>query len=181
MWFQPWNLDYWVYVIACGWLLIGLHAQALRRGRTAAAVATAFHLLALGGVNLAFRAIPSRDPANATYRTSVWFAQARLRPPGSLLVVGPNHRLGPGLTAIPLFARVAVEITPGGEDHAGAGRLREQVAHARAAGRRIHASAEALRSLADPAPLPADPRPVGVLEGGTIFVVSSVEPTAHLR
>ena len=180
-WFQPWNVDYWVYVIACGWLLIGLHAQAPRRGRTAAAVMAAIYLLALGVVNLAFRAIPSRDPANAEYRAAVLFARARLRPPGSLLVVGPNHRLGSSLIAIPLFARVAVEITRGGEDPAGAARLREQVWRACAAGRRIYASAEALRSLADPGPLPADPRPVGVLEGDTVFVLSSVEPAAHLR
>ena len=180
-WFQPWNLDYWVYVIAYGWLLIGLHARAPRRGRTAAAVAAAFYLLALGGVNLAFRAIPSRDPTNATYRAAVRFAQARLRPPGSLLIVGPDHHLGPGLIAIPLFARIAVEVTPGGEDPADAGRLREQLARARAAGRRIYASAEALRSLADPGPLPTDPRPVGVLEGDTVFIVSRVEPAAQLR
>jgi hypothetical protein len=180
-WFQPWNVDYWVYVIACGWLLIGLHLQAPRRGRMAAAMAAAFYLFALGAVNLAFRAIPSLDPANAEYRAAVRFAQTRLRPPGSLWIVGNGHRLGSGLVAIPLFARVAVEVAPGSEDPAGTGRLREQLERARATGRRVYASAEALRSLADLGPLPTDARPAGVLEGDTVFVLSFVEPAAQLR
>ena len=181
VWFQPWIAHYWVFVIACAWVLIGLHVPSPRRGRTAAAMLAAIYLLALGGANLAFTALPSRDPANAGYEVAVRFARERLRPAGSLWLLGPSHPIGPDLLAVPLFAHVAVDVVPGDAYPAGTARLREQVARARAAGRRIYASAEALRALADPGSLPTGPRPVGLLKGDTIMVLSPVEPAAHLR
>ena len=150
-WFQAWNVDYWVYIIAAAWIVIAIHISLpgfLRRDpkRRGAILAAAMYCLLLGGINLTQRAIPQHDPASATYREAVDFA-TRLAGPGSLFIVGEGFHSMDALLAIPFFAHVQISLAEEDTESPSTHRLRAEARRRLVDGQPVFATAEALLIL----------------------------------
>jgi hypothetical protein len=114
-WFTPRTIDFWVYVMA------SISIWACGRVRRVPVLAFAAWLLLLAGVNLFFRVLPMRDPANAPYADLSRFASQHMAA-GDRLWIGPeDDALIHALVVLPFFHRVKVEQAGSPEDSAPAG------------------------------------------------------------
>jgi hypothetical protein len=120
LWFQPGVDDFWTYLPALVWIVAATHSASGSRGRLGLTVL----LLALGAANLAWRALPDRDPRHAPYVDQIDYARRHLAR-GDVLILGDNGALlHENLLALPLLEGVEIVLAPVDSTSAEAHRFR---------------------------------------------------------
>ncbi|GEM_PF-3608169 len=174
IWFQPWNTDYWVYLLPLVWGAIGLHIpvgrapQAASRGRKYYLWASVIVVSIVGLGNLHLEALPARQPDNASYRDLVQFASGHFKS-GDLFVSDL------GMAAIPFF--VGVEVFPpptegrADEEARFRARIRSALERTTPDSMRIFLMQEDLTRVEACCRTELDARPIGDLRGRAVLHV----------
>jgi len=168
LWFQPGVDDFWTYLPALVWILATTHTALVSRSRFAAAVL----LLALGSANLAWRALPARDPRNAPYADQLDYARGHLARGDAIILGDGGAMLGEDLLALPLIEGVEIIVEPMDTSAAEAERFRAQMlstlARQRRSGGKLVAPADALSAVRPFAPA-LQWSPADTLRGRAMF------------
>jgi hypothetical protein len=167
-WLQARTLDFWVYVVA------GLALWVCGRLPRPLTVAFAAWLFILAGVNFAFRVLPLRDPANASYAECLRFASEHMKR-GDRLWLGPeDEALQISLVVLPFYH--GVEVAPLGPPEPAAREHRSERRPRSAptlSNPRVFATESALPWLLGGSGTMAAADSVGSLMGARVFLLRS--------
>jgi hypothetical protein len=185
-WFQPSNVEYWVYAVPFVWMgaWAGSDSPRVPYATTAGAfrrwglVIAAAGIALVGLVNLTARVLPAMNEQKADYAEALAFARERFRA-GDVLLWGRDDDLLIATIALPFFAGVEVVTLPGagtGDGNSGGVRGRLETAEGRTTASATYCTESGAEVLARMRTSWGRGGPIGELGGRLIYRVESSHP-----